>query len=178
MQRYLLGDPDMLKVHVHLHETEFTAQNICLSHSSKVRKDPVKVSMHALACALRLHGCALAMCVYFTENTGSIHVHVHVHELDSAEYRCMVKVCAPCVGQRRVYIMVHVHHQNDQDQGKFHIARLHCSFALRCVLCCPERQKASHSGSPQNALHCLVNKKINAGDEICAFKFAPSRHAV
>ena len=69
--RYLLGDPDMLKVHVHVHETEFTAQNImniCLSHSST--KDPVKVSMHALACALRLHGCALAMCVYFTENTG------------------------------------------------------------------------------------------------------------
>ena len=32
---------------------------------------------------------------------------------------------------------VHVHHQNDQDQGKFHIARLHCIFALRCVLCCP-----------------------------------------
>ena len=54
-------------------QTEFTAQNICLSHSStKVRKDPVKVSMYAyaLACALRLHGCALAMCVYFTENTG------------------------------------------------------------------------------------------------------------
>ena len=57
-------------VHVHVHETEFTAQNICLSHSStKVRTDPVIVSMHALACALRLHGCALAMCVYFTENT-------------------------------------------------------------------------------------------------------------
>ena len=34
-------------------------------------------------------------------------------------------------------LRVHVHHQNDQDQGKFHIARLHCIFALRCVLCCP-----------------------------------------
>ena len=32
---------------------------------------------------------------------------------------------------------VHVHHQNDQDRGKFHIARLHCIFALRCALCCP-----------------------------------------
>ena len=45
MQKYLLGDPDMLKVHVHLHETEFTARDIhdiCLSHSStNVRKDPV-----------------------------------------------------------------------------------------------------------------------------------------
>ena len=65
----LLGDPDMLiKVHVHVHETRFTAQNICLSHSST--KDPGNVSMHALASALRLHGCALAMCVYFTENRG------------------------------------------------------------------------------------------------------------
>ena len=67
MQRYLLGNLDMLKVHVHVHETRFTAQNICLSHSTK---DPGNVSMHALASALRLHGCALAMCVYFTENTG------------------------------------------------------------------------------------------------------------
>ena len=47
-----------------VHETRFTAQNICLSHT----KDLGKVS--ALASALRLHGCALAMCVYFTENTG------------------------------------------------------------------------------------------------------------
>ena len=31
-------------------------------------------------------------------------IHVHVHELYSAEYRCMVKVCVPCVGQRRVYM--------------------------------------------------------------------------
>ena len=54
--------------HVHVHETRFTAQNIYLSHSST--NDPGKVSMHALASALRLHGCALAMCVYFTENTG------------------------------------------------------------------------------------------------------------
>ena len=45
-----------------------TAQNICLSYSST--KDPGNVSMHALASALRLHGCALAMCVYFTENRG------------------------------------------------------------------------------------------------------------
>ena len=54
--------------HAHVHETRLTAQNVCLSHSST--KDLAKVSMHALASALRLHGCALAMCVYFTENTG------------------------------------------------------------------------------------------------------------
>ena len=56
-------------LHVHVHETRFTTQNICLSHSS-CTKDPGKVSMHTLASALRLHGCALAMGVYFTENTG------------------------------------------------------------------------------------------------------------
>ena len=133
MQRYLLGDPDMLKVHVHLHETEFTAQNICLSHSStKVRKDPVKVSMHALACALRLHGCALAMCVYFTENTG----------FDSCTCTWTLQRRISMHGKgmcpmRRPTLRVHVHHQNDQDQGKFHIVRLHCIFAVRCVLCCP-----------------------------------------
>ena len=32
---------------------------------------------------------------------------------------------------------IHVHHQIDQDLGKFHIPRLHCIFAVRCVLCCP-----------------------------------------
>ena len=70
MQRCLHGDPDTLKVHVHVHEIRFTAQKICLLHSST--KDPVKVSMDAQASssALRLHGCALAMGVYFTENTG------------------------------------------------------------------------------------------------------------
>ena len=54
---------------------------------------------------------------------------------------------------------VHVHHQNDQDPGKFHTPRLHYIFALRYhgyVLCGQELQKTSRSGSPQNALHCLV----------------------
>ena len=64
-----------------LHETEFTAQNICLSHSgTKVRKEPVKVSMHALACALRLHGCSAARlpCVFTSlKIQASIHVHVY-----------------------------------------------------------------------------------------------------
>ena len=55
----------MLKVHVHVHETRFTGQNICSSHSS-TKADPGNVWMHALASALRLHGCAFAMCVYVT----------------------------------------------------------------------------------------------------------------
>ena len=109
---------------------------ICLSHSStKVRKDRVKVSMHALACALRLHGCALAMCASL-KIQASIHVHVHVHELYSAEYPCMVQVCAPCVGQRCVYMYI-TKMTRTRANLKFHIARLHCIFALHCVLCCP-----------------------------------------
>ena len=72
----------------------------------------------------------------------------------------MVKVCAPCPGQRRVYILVHVHHQNDQDPGKFHIARLHCILPSVVCYAAQERQKASRSGSPQNALHCLVYVEI------------------
>ena len=132
MQRCLHGDSDMLKVHVHVHETRFTAQNICLSHSST--KDPGKVSMHAQASALWLHGCAFAMGVYFTENTG----------FDSCTCTCTWtlqrwismhgKSMCP---MRRPMSRIHVHHQNDQDPGKFHIPRLHCIFALRCVLCYP-----------------------------------------
>ena len=60
------GSEHAFKVHVHVHETRFTAQNIYLSHSST--NDPGNVSMHALAFALRLHGCALAMCVYLYMN--------------------------------------------------------------------------------------------------------------
>ena len=57
---------------------------------------------------------------------------------------------------------VHVHHQNDQDPGKFHIARLHCIFALRCVLCLcgQERQKASRSGRPREKKPAL-KKALN-----------------
>ena len=51
--------------------------------------DPGKVLMHALASALQLHGCALAMCVILLKIQASIHV--HVHELHSAEHRCMVR---------------------------------------------------------------------------------------
>ena len=63
----------------------------------------VAVLMHALASALRLHGFALPMCVYFTENTGFDSC-TCTWTLQPAEYRCMVKVCAPWVGQRRVYM--------------------------------------------------------------------------
>ena len=54
----------MLKVHVHVHETEFRAQNICLSHSST--KDPGNVSRHALASALRLSTRLRALPCVFT----------------------------------------------------------------------------------------------------------------
>ena len=181
MQRCLHGDPDMLKVHVHVHvhETRFTAQNICLSHSST--KDPGKVSMHAQASALRMHGCALAMGVYFTENTGfdsctctewcgeigsptsldacnsgassdvrePISLHQAVHELYSAEYRCMVKVCAPCVGQCRVYMYI-----TKMTRTWANFTSLVCTASLLSVVCyaVQERQKAFRSGSPQNAL--------------------------
>ena len=53
-------------------------------------------------------------------------IHVHVHELYSAEYRCMVRVCAPCVGQRRVYIT-----KMTRTRANFTLI-----FALRCMLCC------------------------------------------
>ena len=130
MQRYLLGDPDMLKVHVHLHETEFTAQNICLSHSNtKVRKDPVKVSMHALAC-----DCTAARlpCVFTSlKIQASIHVHVHVHELYSAEYpACMVKVCAPRVGQRCVYMYI-----TKMTRTRANFTSLVCTAFLLSVVC-------------------------------------------
>ena len=84
---------------------------------------------------------------------------VDVHERYSAEYPCMVKVCAPCLGQRRVYMYI----TNMPGPGQIS----HRSFALH--FCCPfvcyapqERQKASRSGSPQNALHCLVTRQCRA----------------
>ena len=137
--------------HGHVHETRFTAQNICLSHGST--KDPGmrKVSMHALASALRLHGCALAMCVYFTENTGfdsctctwTLQRRVSMH----GKGMCLMRRPTSCV---------HVHHQTDRTGSNF--TSLVCSAFLLSVACyaAQERQKAFHSGSPQNALHFLV----------------------
>ena len=157
-------------------------------------------------------------------------IHVHVHELYSAEYRCMIKVCVPCVGQRRVYMymyypgqkkepssrfaarsrrtLFHVWYMLDQAQsaqdksrgqsriapcrpliapdrawyhtwnsillaanlddgsffvqgsrpgpGKFHITRLQCILLSVVCYAAQELQQAFRSGSPQNALHCLV----------------------
>ena len=59
---------------------------------------------------------------------------------------------------RRPTLRVHVHHQNDQDPGKFHIARLHCIFALRCVLCC---QGTSESDSLRLAPECSALPSMN-----------------
>ena len=78
-------------------------------------------------------------------------IHVHVHELYSAEYPCMVKVCAP--GQRRVYMYI-----TKMTRTRANFTSLVCTAFLLSVVCyaAQERQKASCSGSPQNALHCLV----------------------
>ena len=79
-------------------------------------------------------------------------IHVHVHELYSAEYRCMVKVCTPCVGRRRIYIYI-----TKMTRTWANFTSLVCTASLLSVVCYPqERQKAFHSGSPQNVLHCLV----------------------
>ena len=62
-----------------------------------------------------------------------------------------VQVFAPCVGPT---LRVHVHHQNDQAN----FTSLVCTAFLLSVVCyaVQERQKAFRSGSPHNALHCLV----------------------
>ena len=80
---------------------------------------------------------------------------------DLSEYRCTTS---------RATSHVPVHHQQDQDPGKFHIARLHC--ILLSVLCyaAHERQKAFRSGSPQNALHCLVMTDTEMSNSRCAIR--------
>ena len=110
--------------------------------------------MHALASALRLHGCELSMCVYFTtENTGfdSYTCTWTLQRWISMHGKGMCPMRRPT---SRVH--VHVHHQNDQDPGKFHITRLQCILLSVVCYAAQERQKAFRSGSPQNALHCLV----------------------
>ena len=79
-------------------------------------------------------------------------IHVHVHELYSAEYRCMVKVCAPCVGQRCVYMSIT---KMTRTQTSL-LNSLHFCSSLCATTAAQERQKAFRSGLPQNALHCLV----------------------
>ena len=49
----------------------------------------------------------------------------------------MVKVCAMRRPTSRV-----LHHQNDQDRGELHIARLLCICARRFVLCCPGKSES------------------------------------
>ena len=81
-------------------------------------------------------------------------IHVHVHELYSADYRCMGKVCAPCLGQRRVYMYI-----TKMTRTRANFTWLVCTAFLLSVVCyaAQERQKAFRSGSPKNALHCLVS---------------------
>ena len=76
-----------------------------------------------------------------------------VHKLYRAEYRCIVKVCAPCVGQRRVYMYI-----TKMTRTRANFTSLVCTASLLSVVCyaAQERQNAFRSGSPQNALHCLV----------------------
>ena len=72
---------------------------------------------------------------------------------------------------RRPTSRVHVHHQNDQDPRKFHIARLHYIQLLSvvCYAAHSERQKAFGSGSPQNALltglrmHACMSRPTHMG---------------
>ena len=147
MQRYFARKSGQ---HVHVHETGFTAQNICLSHSST--KDPVKVSMHGPVhcdCTAARLPCVLTLLKIQAS------IHVHVHELYSAEYPCMVKVCAP--GQRHVYMYI-----TKMTRTRANFTSLVCTAFLLSVVCyaAQERQKASWSGSPQNALHCLVIKTL------------------
>ena len=82
----------------------------------------------------RLRACNV--CLLHWKLQASILVHVHVHELYSAEYPCMVKVCAPCVGQRCVYMYIIV---TKMTRTRANFTSLVCTafFALRCVLCCP-----------------------------------------
>ena len=113
-----------------------------------------KVSMHALASALRLHGCALAchVCLLYWKYRLWF---MYIHELYSAEYRCMVKVCAPCVGQRRIDMYI-----TKMTRTRANSTSLVCIAFLLSVVswAAQERQKAFCSGSPQNALHCLVRR--------------------
>ena len=98
--------------------------------------DPDKVSVHAQASALRLHGCALVFTLLKIQASS----HVHIHELYSAEYRCISEVCAPCicVGQRRMYMCITKMTRTGENL-LINFTSLVCSafFALRCVLCCP-----------------------------------------
>ena len=61
------------------------------------------------------------------------------NELYSAEYRCMVKVCAPCVGQCRVYMYI-----TKMTWTRANFTSLFCTASLLSVVCCAaqERQKA------------------------------------
>ena len=103
---------------------------------------------------------SMKMRVSSNELFSTLKNHVHIHELHSAEYRCMVKVCVTCVGQRCVYMYMYitssVHHQNDQEPGKIHITRFQCILLSVVCYAAQERQKAFRSDSPQNALHSLV----------------------
>ena len=69
---------------------------------------------------------------------------------------------------------VHVHHQNARTWANF--TSLVCIAILLSVVCYApqERLKASRSGSPQNALHCLVtctSNQIKSKSRVTDFEF-------
>ena len=113
------------KVHVHVHETLFTAKNICFSRSNT--KDPGKVCASLCIATARLRACHVCL-LYWRYRPRVMYMYMNFTAQNfNASWRYV---------PRRPTSRVRVHHQNEQDRGKFHIARLLNIFALRFVLCC------------------------------------------
>ena len=128
------------------------------AHSST--KDPSQgISMHALAYALRLHGCALAMCVYFTENTGfDSCTCTWTLQRRISNATVVTGFCSPCLGQRRCFLYMSITKMTRTRAWISHRSFAHCIFARPVVymyICCPgtsDRSFALHFCSPLCAM--------------------------
>ena len=104
---------------------------------------------HALASALRLHSCALAMCVTLLKLQASSHV--HVHELHSAESQCM----RPMRRQRRIMNMYNT--RMTRAGANWKVTSLLC-FAFCSSFCAvlPRNVSKRWLRLAPECLHCLV----------------------
>ena len=124
MQRCLHGDTDMLKVH---------AMKFGLQRRISACRTAAPRTLARCRCMRKPLHCdctAVHLPWVFTLLKVQASIHVHVHELYSAEYRCMVKVCAPCVGQRRVYMYI-----TKMTRTRANFTSLVCTASLLSVVC-------------------------------------------
>ena len=94
------------------------------------------------------------------------HVQVHEHVHETLQRRICLSHgttwvryrCAPHGPCQRIHktMRVHVHHQNDRDRGKFHIARLLYIFPLPFVLCCAGKGGSFSLRLAPECVHWLV----------------------